>query len=299
MKIAIVGAGISGLATAQAILSRNPRAEITVFESAQRVGGKVWTETSAGGYICEGGVNGFLDKVPRTLELCREIGLAPVAANAAAQKRYVYSNGQLHRLPETPPQFLSSRLLSVTGRMRVLGEVLVRRASKEDESLAEFGARRLGREAFEKLIDPMASGVFAGDARKMSLKSCFPRMHEIEKEYRSLIHALVKLQLKARREGKAATAGPGPGGRLTSFGNGMSELTDTLASLLGSRIRTAARVSGISRAQGIYTLHLADSSKEEAEVVVLATPAYAQSTCGILSPIWPVCSTASSTRLCQ
>jgi len=277
MKAAIVGAGISGLATAQAILCRDPGAELTVFESAQRVGGKVWTEISADGYICEGGVNGFLDKVPRTLDLCREIGLVPVAANAAAQKRYIFSDRRLHQLPETPPQFFSSRLLSLPGRLRVLGEVFVRGTSREDESLAEFGTRRLGREAFEKLIDPMASGVFAGDARKMSLKSCFPRMREIENQYGSLIRALVKLQMKARREGKADTPGPGPGGRLTSFGNGMSELTDTLAAALGSRIRTAAPVSAVSRNRGRYMLHLADGGEEEAELVVLATPAYAQS----------------------
>ena len=70
MKISIVGAGISGLATAQAILTRKPDAEITIFEADQRIGGKVWTETSSEGYLCEGGVNGFLDKIPRTLELC-------------------------------------------------------------------------------------------------------------------------------------------------------------------------------------------------------------------------------------
>ena len=75
VKISIVGAGISGLATAQAILSRNPQADIDVFESDQRVGGKVWTEISPEGFICEGGVNGFLNKIPRTLELCEEIGL--------------------------------------------------------------------------------------------------------------------------------------------------------------------------------------------------------------------------------
>src|SRR5210317_982034 len=117
MKISIVGAGISGLATAQAVLSRMPNAEIIIFEADRRIGGKVWTETSSEGYICEGGVNGFLDKIPRTLELCAEAGVSPVRAAASAQKRYVYSRGELHKLPEKPPEFLKSQLLSVRGRL--------------------------------------------------------------------------------------------------------------------------------------------------------------------------------------
>jgi len=276
MKIAIVGAGISGLATAQAILRRNPQTEIVVFESGRRVGGKVWTETSTEGFLCEGGVNGFLDKIPRTLELCEEIGLTPVPADAAAQKRYVFSQRQLHQLPENPGQFLTSNLLSVPGRLRVLYETLVGGTAEEDETLAEFGTRRLGREAFEKLIDPMASGVFAGDARKMSLKSCFPRIHDLEAQYGSLIRALVKLQREARRKGRKKTPGPGPGGRLTSFAGGMSEMTNTLATMLGPRVRLASPAAGISRARGGYTLHLADGAEEESDAIILATPAYVQ-----------------------
>ena len=104
MKISIVGAGISGLATAQAVLNRKPDAEITIFEADQRIGGKVWTEASPDGYLCEGGVNGFLNKIPRTLELCKETGVSPIPADASAQKRYVYSRGDLHKLPEKPPR---------------------------------------------------------------------------------------------------------------------------------------------------------------------------------------------------
>ncbi len=124
VKISIVGAGVSGLATAQAVLTRKPDAEITIFESEPRIGGKVWTETSPDGYLCEGGVNGFLDKIPRTLELCKEVGISPLAADACAQKRYVYSRGELHQLPEKPPQFLTSRLLTVPGRLRVIYEII-------------------------------------------------------------------------------------------------------------------------------------------------------------------------------
>ena len=276
MKISIVGAGISGLATAQAVLTRKPDAEITIFEADQRVGGKVWTEASPDGYLCEGGVNGFLDKIPRTLELCMEVGVSPLPADAAAAKRYVYSRGELHKLPEKPPEFLTSRLLSVRGRLRVIYETIAGGTNNPDETLAQFGARRLGSEAFDRLIDPMASGVFAGDASKLSLKSCFPRIHEVEAEYGSLIRGLIKLQIKARREGNNKTPGPGPGGTLTSFENGMSALTDTLAEQLGSRIRMATPVKDINRNGNRYCLKLDNGEEVESDELILAAPAHAQ-----------------------
>ena len=276
MKISIVGAGISGLATAQAILTRKPNAEITIFEAGQRIGGKVWTESSTDGYLCEGGVNGFLDKIPRTLELCQEAGVSPVRADASAQKRYVFSRGELHKLPEKPPEFLKSRLLSVPGRLRVIYETIAGGTDNPDETLGQFATRRLGKEAFERLIDPMASGVFAGDASKLSLKSCFPRIHEIEMEYGSLIRGLIKLQMKAKREGKKKTPGPGPGGTLTSFANGMSALTDSLAEQLGSRIRVSTAVQDISRNGNRYQLQLENNEVEESDVLILAAPAHAQ-----------------------
>jgi len=285
VKVSIIGAGISGLATAQAILTRKPGAEITIFEAGQRVGGKVWTETSPEGYLCEGGVNGFLNKIPRTLELCREVGVSPVGADVAAQKRYVYSRGELHKLPEKPPEFFTSRLLSVRGRLRVIYETIAGGTDNPDETLAQFGTRRLGSEAFDRLIDPMASGVFAGDASKLSLKSCFPRIYEVEAEYGSLIRGLIKLQRKARREGNKNTPGPGPGGRLTSFANGMSVLTDTLAEQLGSRIHIATPVKDISRSGKRYTLQLDNGSEEESDVLILAAPAHAQA--GMLRALDP------------
>jgi len=288
VKTGIVGAGISGLATGQAILAQNPQSEIVIFEAGQHTGGKVMSEITPEGYLCEWGVNAFLDKSPRTLELCDEIGLIPLSADASAKKRYVFSEGELHKLPEKPPEFLASKLLSFPGRLRVIAEVFSGRAKKPDETLEEFGTRHLGREAFQKLIDPMASGVFAGDATTMSLKSCFPRIHEVESEYGSLIRGLIKLQKEARRAGRKNTPGPGPGGNLTSFNAGMGVLTDALTAGLGSRVRVNSAVRSITRIAGQYTLHLEDGSSEDFDAVVLAAPAYAQAK--ILSELAPVIS---------
>jgi oxygen-dependent protoporphyrinogen oxidase len=285
VKTGIVGAGISGLATGQAILAADPHAEIVIYEAGAHTGGKVISEITPEGYLCEWGVNAFLDKSPRTLELCDEIGLSPVRGDSAAKKRYVFSEGVLHKLPEKPPEFLASKLLSVPGRLRVIGEIFSGRARKPDETLEEFGTRHLGREAFQKLIDPMASGVFAGDATNMSLKSCFPRIHEVEAEYGSLIRGLVKLQKQARKTGKKDTPGPGPGGTLTSFRSGMSVMTDALTVLLGSRVRLNSPVQSISRTARQYTLHLENGGSEDFDAVILAAPAWAQA--GILGEMAP------------
>ncbi|MEJ2382950.1 MAG: protoporphyrinogen oxidase [Xanthomonadales bacterium] len=125
-------------------------------------------------------------------------------------------------------------------------------------------------------MDPMASGVFAGDARTMSLKSCFPRIHEVENEYGSLIRGLVSLQKKARKAGRKDTPGPGPGGILTSFEDGMSELTDTIAARLGERIRYATPVQSIEFTGDAYLVQTADGGEDPFQALVLASPAYAQ-----------------------
>ena len=150
-----------------------------------------------------------------------------------------------------------------TGRVRLGGiyETIAGCTNNPDETRAQFGTRRLGSEAFDRLIDPMASGVFAGDASKLSLKSCFPRINEVEMEYGSLIRGLLKLQMKARREGNKNTPGTGPGGRLTSFDKGMSALTDKLAGQLGSRIRIATPVKDISHDGNRYSLQLGNGEQ--------------------------------------
>lgn len=276
VKIGIVGAGISGLATAHAIRGKNPRAELTVFEANSRPGGKVITERTQEGYLCEWGVNAFLDKSPPTLDLCRDLGLEVTPADRSAKKRFVFSEGRLHKLPEKPPEFFSSKLLSLGGRLRVVGEVFAGRSKKQDETLAEFGTRHLGREAFEKLIDPMASGVFAGDARKMSVRSCFPRIREVEDEYGSLIRGLISLQKAARKSGRKDTPGPGPGGILTSFEDGMSALTDALTAELSGCLRFSCPVEGVGRQGDGYVVGLEGGAEERFDALVLASPAYAQ-----------------------
>ena len=274
MRLVIAGGGISGLSLAYYLTEREPSLDIIVLESEKKPGGKIWTDR-AEGFLCEGGVNGFLDNRPRTLDLAAKLGLSPLRSSENARKRYIYSKGKLHMLPESPVSFFLSNLLSPYGRLRIIGEIGVPKGGGDDETLADFARRRLGREAFEKLIDPMASGIYAGDPEKMSLKSCFPRIYDLESKYGSLIKALMKLKGEAKKTGKKV--GAGPGGILTSFYDGMEVFIGVLKAFLGDRLRTENRVLSIDRKGDIYTVYLSDNSKIEAEAVVIATPAHATS----------------------
>ncbi len=283
-KVAIVGGGMSGLSLGVHLRRLRPEWETLVFEGEERPGGKAWT-IQEDGFTVEYGVNGVLDNKPDTLELAGMVGIETLRSNDAARKRYVVRKGRLVKLPESPKEFLKSPLLSLEGKLRVALEAVVPRGNMEkDESLAAFARRRLGKEALQYLIDPMASGIYAGDPEKLSLKSCFPRIHELEREYGSLIRAMIKLQRKAKQAGQTGP-GAGPGGTLTSFKKGMGELAGACAGELGDSLRTNACVTEISFEKGLWLLHFKDGSSEEASHLVLAAPARACS--GLLKHVSP------------
>ncbi len=275
-RIAIIGGGISGLSLAYYLIEKDPSADVLVFESEKRVGGKIWTEKTEG-FLCEGGVNGFLDNKPRTLELALKVKLAPLRSNDASRKRFIYSDGRLHRLPESPPAFLSSNLLSIPGRLRVMAEMFVPGGAKDEESLADFARRRLGREAYEKLIDPMASGIYAGNPETLSLRSCFAKVYELEVKYGGLIRGMLRLQRERKKEGSQEKVGAGPGGTLTSFHQGMGELADTLKKFLGERMRTGYKAVSLEKKGKGYSVLFSDGSALGTDAVVIAAPAYSAS----------------------
>ncbi len=282
-RIVIIGAGISGLSTAYAIergaAAAGLEIETTVLEKKDRIGGKIWSIKEEG-YLCEWGPNGFLDNKPMTLELCDRLGIRDqlLRSDDNARKRFIYSGGVMHRLPENGPSFLKSQLISWPGKMRLAYEMLVpARMDGVDETLADFGRRRLGAEALDKLIAPMVSGIFAGDPETMSLKSCFPRIRELEREYGGLIKAMVKLARKKaaeRKAGKVVASAAGPGGILTSFQQGIQQLADGTAAGLKGQVRTGVGVTAIVARDGGFELQLTDGSTLEADLVVSAAPAH-------------------------
>jgi oxygen-dependent protoporphyrinogen oxidase len=273
-RIVIIGGGISGLTVAYALLNSSyfslptSHLEIMVLEAESRPGGKIWTD-KVNGFLCEKGPNGFLDNKPKTLELCENLGIKPLRSNENAKKRYIFSNERLNLLPESMKDFMKSSILSLPGKFRIVYELIAPKGP-EEETIAQFVIRRLGREALEKLIDPMVSGVFAGDPYKLSIKSCFPRIKELEHEYGSLIRAMIRLQ-KAKKK-----VGPAPGGTLTSFEGGIQTLTDALAKKLSGKLQLGVSVKGLERRGNLYQLQTSEGIIE-ADIVVLATPAYVSS----------------------
>lgn len=269
-RIVIVGGGISGLALAHALLKRGARErglEVTVLEKSRRPGGNIRTE-AIDGYLCEWGPNGFLDNAPETLALVRDLGLEPEVqpSDDRARRRYVFRRGRLHLLPGRPGQFLASGLLSGPGKLRIGLEPFARPRPPGDETIHGFAARRIGREAAEVLVDAMISGVFAGDARALSLRACFPKMWEMETEHGGLFRALFARN-RAGRRGKGEAIGS-PLGRLTSFRRGTEELVRALARGLEGALATGAAVAGLSETGGGYRLE-GEAPPLEAAAVVL------------------------------
>jgi len=241
-RVVIVGAGIAGLATAKAVRAEVPEAEIVVLEARDRTGGNVRTER-IDGYLCEAGPDGFLDSAPDTLAFVNGLGLTPrlLPSREAARRRFIFRHECLHEVPLSPTAFLSSSLLSARARLRTACEPFARRAPVHDESILQFAERHIGRESARILVDSMVSGIFAGDAAELSLKSCFPKMHEMDARYGSLIRAM----LAKRRERRMTNGVGAPVGRLTSFIDGMESLTRAASASLGDAVRVSRKVSSL------------------------------------------------------
>ncbi|WP_163328525.1 protoporphyrinogen oxidase [Desulfurobacterium thermolithotrophum] len=276
MKVAVIGAGISGLSVA--FYLKKGGVEVKVFEKKKTVGGKMKT-IHEDGYIIETGPNGFLDGKPYTLNLVKELGIESKLYRSSdkARKRFIYTNGRLVRLPENPIAFLASYLLSWKGKLRLVGEFLVPPKKEDiDESLSKFAKRRIGEEALEKLLDPMVAGIFAGDPDRLSLKAAFPAIYYLEKQYGGLIKGLIAKMKEAKKSGKKS--GPaGPGGVLTSFKGGVKDLIDSLSEFLGNSIETEVEILGLDRIEKGWKVKYKKGNEvfeETFDAVVFSTPAY-------------------------
>ena len=279
--VVVVGGGISGLSVAYELVERAEResrgTRVLCLEASERAGGNIRSDRF-GSFICEAGPTGFLDNAPATLTLARRLGLADrmIRAQPAAANRYIFRRGALRAVPLGPLAFLRSGILSPWGKLRLLGEPLARGPRDSDESVFEFASRRIGSEAAAVLVDAMVSGVYAGDSRRLSLAATFPKMRQMESEHRSLFRAMLARRRAAKAAGSSVGGGPaGPGGTLTSFNDGLHELTDALAAALGERLRTRSPVRQLAdMGQRGFRLLLDEGAPLEADAVVLACPAW-------------------------
>jgi oxygen-dependent protoporphyrinogen oxidase len=304
-RVAIVGGGIAGLATAFALHQRAAQANVqlttSVFEADTSWGGKILTHR-AGDFLIEAGPDSFLSQKPWALELCGALGLSHqlVNTNEANKKTFVFSRGRLRELPEglvliVPTRlgpFLRSGLLSWTGLARMgLDLVMPARRVGDDESLAGFFRRRLGREAFERLVEPLMAGIYAGDAEQMSLQATFPRFVELERQHGSLIRGM----LSGRKRSGSSGTGPARPTRtmFVTLQGGLGELVHTLVERLaqgGTKLNLgrpvqALRVRSSRIGTWTYDLLFADGEPFSADAVVLATPAFTAAE--LLRPLSP------------
>ncbi|MBH0194054.1 MAG: protoporphyrinogen oxidase, partial [Nitrospira sp.] len=302
--VVIVGGGISGLATAFALHEQAAASGLsircTVLESGSTWGGKIVTHR-VGDLVTEAGPDSFLSQKPAGLALCQKLGLSDqlIDTNITGKKAFVLRGGRLHELPEglvsfVPKElgpFLRSGLLSWTGLARMGLDVLVPRGSSEgDESLASFFRRRFGAQAFERVLEPLMAGIYAGDAEQMSVKATFPRFVDLEQEHGSLIRGMMAVK-------KHAASMPSNSSSRTMFvslKNGLGDLVEALTARLaqqGTELRLGGRVDAMrvrSHQPGrwMYDLILQDGSALSAESLVLATPAYISAE--LLRPLTPI-----------
>ncbi len=225
MKIAVIGAGIAGLSAAWALRESG---DVVVYEASGRAGGNIQTAV-VDDCLVEWGPNGFLDNEPATLQMVDELGLTErlVRVREAAALRYIWRAGRLRALPTKPLQFAFGDYLPLAARMRAACERFVPKGDATFETVHEFAARRLGRGAARVLIDALVKGVYAGDARRLSLKSTFPKLHRLEAEHGGLMKG-------------AKGRGFGPRGQLTSFDGGLDVLVEALRSAVDIRLRVDA-----------------------------------------------------------
>lgn len=280
-KVAIVGAGITGLSAAYQLLKDRPDVELCVFDSASAAGG-ILQSVHRDGFLIERSADNFLTKLPWGKELCRELGLEEqlLSTEESRRKALVVHRGCVRPVPDgflimAPTSLrgvLRSPVLSVAGKFRVCLEPLVpRRRQTDDQSVADFARRRLGREAFERIVQPLLGGIYTADPEKLSMAATMPQYIEQVEEFGSLYQA-------ARRQRKAV--GPEESGARYSLfvtpEKGLEQLTLALVDRLpeGS-LRLNSRVSSLVQSGEQWQLTVSGHKDAETfDAVIVATPAY-------------------------
>jgi len=299
-RVVVVGGGISGLAAAWRLKKRLPNLEVTVVEASARFGGKLVTEVRDG-FVVEGAADGFLMRKPPALGWAKELGLGAELIEPRPEHRFshVYWNGGLHRMPEgfsglvpTDPEGLRrTTLFTAAGIVRAVAEAEVpARKQGPEESVAEFFSRRFGNEVFERLMEPLLAGIFAGDADRLSAEAAFPQLVDIERRGLSL-----KAGLEAGPKAK-------PGSAFCSFGRGMARLPEALVQELvrnGVELTAGQPVTGLERFGTDFVVRTARRAWTAEAVILALPPRAAGAVVEGLSPVlsqglslWPVSSVA-------
>lgn len=291
-RIVVIGGGITGLAAAHRLTElrqeKNLPVEVRLLEASDRLGGNIATRWQDG-FLIEEGPDAFLSQKPWALKLCQRIGIADelIQTNETHRRTFVVHRGRLHPVPEgfymlaptkfTP--FVLSPLFSWCGKVRIAMDLILPRGPKqEDESLASFVLRRLGREALERVVQPLVSGVYTSDPHNLSLRTTMPRFLEMEERHRSIILGMWREQRQQRVNGAGGQRVNEGGARYSlfvSFKDGMATLVDALAARLPEGVvRLNHRVESLLPNERGWRLTVANDETLTADGVILATPAH-------------------------
>jgi oxygen-dependent protoporphyrinogen oxidase len=292
VRVVVIGGGLSGLAAAhriheRSLILRRPL-EIKVLEAKDRIGGVI--ETSRfDGFTVEEGPDSFITNKPWGIELCHRLGLGSqvLETDASHRRSFVVRNGRLLPVPEgfvllAPTRLLpvlTSPILSWKGKLRLLLDLVIpRRDDETEESLAAFVRRRLGREALDRLIQPLVAGIYTADPNDLSLKATLPQFLAMERDHGSIIRAARRAAHGAAGLDAAQQASGARYGLFVTLAEGMDTLPRALAaSLPPSSILSETAVRRISRNAPVspWLVELLDGSPIETDSVVVTTEAHA------------------------
>ena len=292
-RVAIVGAGITGLAAAHRMATRFDDVFVDVLESSDRVGGIIRTE-HRDGFLIEHGPDAFITNKPGAVELCDELGFSGelIGTNNLYRRSLVVRNGRPLRIPEgfmlmapsQPTAILTTPILSIPGRLRLLAEaVMPRRRENGDESLASFVRRRFGRETLDRLVQPLIGGIYTSDPEKLSLLATLPRFIDMERDYGSVIRGTL-----AQRESDVSVGSGARYGLFATPTGGLERLIDKLTAVLeqSGRVNLQTDVVAMRVEPNVphdgWMLSLKSRAKGasahvEYDAVILTTPAYVSS----------------------
>ncbi|MEW6671166.1 MAG: protoporphyrinogen oxidase [Thermodesulfobacteriota bacterium] len=273
IKIAILGAGISGLAAAYWL--QKDGWDITLLEAEREPGGSMISRREEG-FLIDYGPNSGLDTTPLIAQMAAELGLTGeiVYASAIGNKRYILKNQRLHALPTNPLAFIMTDLFSFRAKLRLLFEPFVGKSPDGYyQSVAQFVERRLGREFLDYAINPFVAGVFAGRPEDLSVKSAFPKLYRLEEVYGGLIKGFIK---GAKERNKRAETSK-QSARMFSFRNGMQAFPRAIAARPGIRFQYECKAEKVIRRRDRFAVQYSRQGKTEeieADIVLAAIPAY-------------------------